>query len=106
MSFGYKICPLCCPEGETYTNRHERTTSPDGAPVWRCLCCSNEIPRRTRRSPQAILEEEARAALGLVGDSSLEAVLAVIDYGQRKAAGVPLTGDLTLEERFRLLDAN
>jgi hypothetical protein len=45
-----KRCPKCCPDTERWTNTHDRATSEDGSPVWRCRCCSNELLRRTRRS--------------------------------------------------------
>ena len=103
MKDGYKICPRCCPAGRSLTNRHEKTWGADGHPAWRCLNCSNELPRRIRRTKDQIEAIEARAALGIApDDASLDALLAIVDYGARKAAGVPLTGELSLADLIRL----
>ena len=61
-----KRCPNCCPETENWTNIHDRATSEDGAPVWRCRCCSNELPRRTRRSAITVELERDPAARAAV----------------------------------------
>ena len=84
-----KPCPNCCPGTGCSTTRYERGLAGDGSAIWRCTNCSNEVPRRERRSKQQVLDAEACEALGLdADDDSLDALLAIIDYGQRKAAGV------------------
>lgn len=98
-----KRCPKCCPENTDWTNIHDRATSEDGAPVWRCRNCKNELPRRDRRSKRAMIDAEAREALGLDADDlSLDTMLAMVDYRLRKEAGVPLTGELTTAEMIRM----
>lgn len=99
-----KTCTTCSADS-TITQPHDKATSIDGAPVWRCCCCGTEQPRRVRRTAEELLELEAREALGLAADDdSFDAMLAIIDYGQRKAAGVPTTGDLSIEDQLRLRD--
>ena len=55
MNTARKRCPNCCPSNETWTNIHDRGTSEDGSPVWRCRNCSNELRRHIRRSREQVL---------------------------------------------------
>jgi hypothetical protein len=73
-----KRCPKCCPETESWTNIHDRATSEDGSPVWRCRCCSNELPRRTRRSAITVELERDPARRAAV-DALFDRLLAEIE---------------------------
>ena len=106
MKRAQKHCATCAAHDSSITGRHEAALDLDGAPVWRCSNCGTDQPRRVRRTAEELLELEAREALGLAADDdSFDAMLALIEYGQRKAAGVPTTGELSLEDQLRLRDA-
>jgi len=73
-----KTCQSCCPANENWTNVHDRATSEDGSPVWRCRCCGTEQPRRIRRSAVALQRERNPEAAARV-DALAAKIMAEIE---------------------------